>query len=309
MADKLVSICIPTYKQTFFLKKCLDSVFAQTYSNYEVIITDDTPDDTIKIFLNEHYSTKNIHYFKNSKALGSPANWNFAISKAKGDYVKILHHDDYFSFNDSLAKFVKVLDENVNCDFAFSLSSINNADSGMNWQNYITELMCEKVKLNPTYLICANFIGSPSATIYKKNSVFFDENLKWVVDLDFYISILLKNKNFTFINEPLITTTNQAQHQVTNSCINNPEVELYEFCYLIDKYRDSISFDEEIKKVFLNLFYNYKITTIEQLLVYFKNANKQIKFYDSVFEMQTSYNMKRNIKSKIKFILEKFTKK
>lgn len=302
---KLISICIPAYKQTFFLKKCLDSVFSQTYTNYEVILTDDTLDNTINDFLKENYSDKKISYFKNEKPLGSPANWNFAISKAKGEYIKIMHHDDYFTFNDSLQKFVKAADENITSDFIFSLSLINNTGSGKSHTNTVTQQMFEKLKDDPGYLISGNFVGSPSATMYKRNPVFFDEKLKWVVDMDFYISVLLKYKNVVFVPEPLITTTNEAQHQVTNSCINNPEVEVFEFCYLLDKYKDSIKFDEQLKNVFLNLFYNYKIASIEQIERYYKNAKHQNVFYNSVFKDQGFYNFKRNTKSKIRSLLGK----
>lgn len=303
--EPLVSICIPTYKQTFFLKKCLDSVFIQTYTNYEVILTDDTPDDTVKDFVNKNYSNKKINYFKNERSLGSPANWNYAVSKAKGQFVKILHHDDHFTFNDSLEKFVKALDKNKDADFVFSLSSIHNADTGKKWENNVTDEMLEKVKLDPTYLISGNFIGSPSATMYRKSAIVFDEKLKWLVDLDFYISILLKNKKVVFINEALITTTNAAAHQITNSCINNPKVELFEYSYLLDKYKRSVTFNDDLNKVFLNLFYNYKITSIDGLEKYYANAKEQERFYTAVFKEQSTYNFKRKLTSKIKGILGK----
>lgn len=303
--EPLVSICIPTYKQTFFLKKCLDSVFIQTYTNYEVIVTDDTPDDTLKEFLKENYSDKKISYFKNERSLGSPANWNYAVSKAKGEYIKILHHDDHFTYNNSLEKFVKAFEKNKNADFVFSLSSIHNADTGENWSKSVAIDTLQKLKTDPTYLICGNFIGSPSATMYKRSLVVFDEQLKWLVDLDFYIAILLKNRIFVFIDETLITTTNAAMHQITNNCINNPQVELFEYCYLLDKYMRFIIFNQDLKKVFLNLFYNYNINSVEQLIVYYKNAGERSEFYDSVFKEQSAYNFKRKLKSKIKNILGK----
>ncbi|MBA2611418.1 MAG: glycosyltransferase family 2 protein [Bacteroidetes bacterium] len=309
MVETLVSICIPAYKQIFFLKKCLDSVFMQTYKKYEVILTDDTPDDTIRIFLKENYPDKKIEYYKNDKALGSPANWNYAISKAKGNYIKILHHDDYFTNKDSLQKFVNELDNNKNVEFVFSLSAINNAGTETNWFNTVTPQMLEKTKVDPTYLICGNFMGSPSATIYRRNSVLFDEKLKWVVDLDFYIASLLNNKRFAFINEALITTTNEAQHQITNSCINNPEVELFEFCYLLDKYKEAIQFNDDLEKVFLNLFYNYNISSIDELSRYYKNAGGLKNFYTKVFKAQRFYNLKRTSISTLKNLFEKNIKK
>lgn len=49
-----VSICIPAYKQPEFLKRCLDSVFEQSYTDYEVIITDDSPDNEIEKLVNTY---------------------------------------------------------------------------------------------------------------------------------------------------------------------------------------------------------------------------------------------------------------
>ena len=44
-----VSICIPCYKQTVFLKRTLDSITTQSYEDFEVIVTDDTPDYSIAV--------------------------------------------------------------------------------------------------------------------------------------------------------------------------------------------------------------------------------------------------------------------
>lgn len=307
MKGKLVSICIPTYVQTHFLKKCLDSVFKQTYTNYELIISDDTPNDSLKSFLDTHYAGKKINYYRNQVALGSPANWNFAISKAKGDYIKILHHDDYFTTENSLEKFVSYLDTNEKCDFCFSLSHISNQVNKSLSITSVSHEMIKRVMQNPTLLISGNFMGSPSAIIHRKISIVYDESIKWLVDVDFYITCLLQNNNCCFINEPLITTTNQAQHQITNSCLNNPNVELFEYCYMLNKYATRIEFNKEIENVFLNLFYNYGINNLDELITYFKHALNQKEFYNSVFKQQKYYNFKRKSILKIKTILGKTT--
>ncbi len=119
-----VSICIPAYNQTVYLRKVLNSIIEQDFNDYEIIITDDTPDDSIKKLIDEFDFQGRLKYFKNHSALGTPENWNEAIRKAGGEYIKIMHHDDFFTYNHSLAEFVKMLDENPECDFAFS-SSLN----------------------------------------------------------------------------------------------------------------------------------------------------------------------------------------
>ena len=46
--NSLISICIPAYKNTSFLKRLLESLLQQTYTHFEVILSDDSPDDTVK---------------------------------------------------------------------------------------------------------------------------------------------------------------------------------------------------------------------------------------------------------------------
>ena len=80
-----VSICIPTYKQVDYLRKTLDSVLLQDFHDYELIISDDSSDDSVENLLREFDFKGKLNYFRNSVALGSPANWNYSIKQAKGE--------------------------------------------------------------------------------------------------------------------------------------------------------------------------------------------------------------------------------
>ena len=97
----VVSICIPTYKQTQYLKKCLESILVQDFKDIEIIVTDDTPDDSVDVFVMATIGTIPYRYYRNSPSLGPPENWNAAARKAQGKYIKILHHDDFFTQPDS----------------------------------------------------------------------------------------------------------------------------------------------------------------------------------------------------------------
>jgi glycosyltransferase involved in cell wall biosynthesis len=100
-----ISICIPAYKNASYLDVLLRSIESQTFRNYEVIVSDDSQDDEVEI-LCKHYSTKfSLQYHKNSPAKGSPANWNMVISLAKGEWIKMMHDDDWFAGKASLAAF------------------------------------------------------------------------------------------------------------------------------------------------------------------------------------------------------------
>ena len=49
-----ISICIPAYKHVDYLQRLLDSILIQTYKNFEIIITDDRPDNSVEILLEKH---------------------------------------------------------------------------------------------------------------------------------------------------------------------------------------------------------------------------------------------------------------
>lgn len=97
MAEKKVSVIIPVYNVRDYLRKCLDSVVAQTYKALEVIIVNDgSPDDSLEIIL--EYTAKNPHfrcYTIENRGLGGAR--NYGMQHATGDYILFLDSDDYIA--------------------------------------------------------------------------------------------------------------------------------------------------------------------------------------------------------------------
>ena len=106
----MISICIPAYKRLERLRRLLDSIVSQTFHDFEVVITDDSPNFSVKELI-ETFKLP-IQYFKNESALGTPANWNYCISKAKGEWIKLMHDDDWFSSPNSLELFAEATRHN-----------------------------------------------------------------------------------------------------------------------------------------------------------------------------------------------------
>lgn len=112
--NSLVSICIPVYNGEDFLKETLDSVINQTYSNIEIIITDDLSVDGTENIIRS-YNDKRIKYFKNDSSKGLAGNWNEAVSKSGGEYIKVLCQDDLLT-SDAIEKQMLALEKsNANC--------------------------------------------------------------------------------------------------------------------------------------------------------------------------------------------------
>lgn len=260
MKSPRVSICIPSYCQIDFLRETLRSVKAQNFQDYELIIFDDTPDDSVAQLVASFDFDDRLYYQHNSVALGSPANWNAAVRHAKGDYIKLLHHDDKFSHPDALETFVRLLDENPKADFAFSASSAQNATLSKNYIHCASETQVANIIEVPERLFLSNIIGAPSATIYRNGlPVEYDGRLQWLVDIDFYIRLLSGNSQLSYTPEVLIDTTTDAAHQITAKCKNNAAVEMFEYLYLYEKVAAKITDDPSVQSVWFSLFEKYQI--------------------------------------------------
>ena len=89
---KKISICIPNYNNAPFLQQCLESALAVQYPNKEIVYCDDcSTDDSLRIA--KQYA--DIRIFSNERNLGQPATTNRCLEEATGDYIVILHSDDF----------------------------------------------------------------------------------------------------------------------------------------------------------------------------------------------------------------------
>jgi len=90
-----VSVCIPTFNGEKYFRECLDSVLAQKFTDFEVIIVDDqSSDETFSIA--QEYATydRRIHVFQNEHNLGLVGNWNRCVELAQGEWIKFVCQDD-----------------------------------------------------------------------------------------------------------------------------------------------------------------------------------------------------------------------
>ena len=163
-----VSVCIPTYRQPEFFKGTLASVLEQEFADFEIVVTDDSRGDDIASVIHDAHDPR-IVYVKNEVGLGSPANWNEGIKLARGEYVKLLHHDDWFASPRALEEYVHLLDDDPRATFAFSASNAcSGADQSVLFVHRPTEDYLTRIRREPKTLLLGNFIGAPSVTIYRR---------------------------------------------------------------------------------------------------------------------------------------------
>ena len=226
-----VSICIPAYNNGEGVRRLLNSIKEQSYSDYEIILTDDSTTDDVKNVVDE--SGALVKYVKNANRDGSTANWNKALDLATGEYIKIMHHDDWFTGADSLGKMVRLLDENPEAILAFS--GTMQVSSKESFARHISDADAEFIRDKNKNLFLGNAIGAPSAVIHRKTDKRYDVNLKWYVDMDFYLSLLGDTGKFVYTNEPLVSI-GVSDEQITNDCIEDNDVNIREYKYVYIKH-------------------------------------------------------------------------
>lgn len=275
----LVSVCIPVYKQKQYLQKCLNSVLEQDFHDFELIISDDTPDDSIGTFVEAVLKGRPYIYQRNEPALGSPENWNSAIRKASGKYIKVLHHDDFFKQKDSLRLMAEAI-ESDRSDFLFCDTDVWFVSSDTHKLNFAHPKQLNLIKERPGFLFFKNLIGAPSATLYKNDKdLMFDKTFKWLVDIEFYIRYLKKHPKLTYLNKALVCTCHGTEGQMTGSVENDKNIQLREHVLLYNKIKgDRFAFGA----FFDYLFYKYKVRSIDELVSIVPEAKENEAFFTNV---------------------------
>lgn len=257
----LISVCVPAYKRPENIKRLLQSLAQQTFTDFEVIITDDSPDNSVYEVLPE-YEQLNIRYFKNTPSLGTPANWNYGIAQARGEWIKVIHDDDWLSEPFSLQLFADATKKGK--PFIFSHYQ-NIMESGRQEIKQFPQSWRKRILRNPVNLLAYNVIGPPSVVMVKAGLQHqYDERMKWRVDIDYYIRILKEVQDFTVIEKTLVNV-GISESQVTNSCIYLPQVELPEGLLLLEKYGVSALSDVYVYDAWWRLLRNVGIRSEAQL--------------------------------------------
>jgi glycosyltransferase involved in cell wall biosynthesis len=168
----LVSICIPTYKYSFF-EPALQSALNQTYNNTEIIICDDSSDKYIENIIGK-YKDNRIVYVKNPVNIGARENYKKCLNLSSGKYIKFLNDDDllhidcaqtmveYFEcYGDKVSLITSnknIIDKNGNIiENLYNILSItkNVYIKGRNLGNFILKNI-------------SNVIGEPTTVMFKK---------------------------------------------------------------------------------------------------------------------------------------------
>ena len=126
--NDLVSIIMPSYNTAKFISETIESVLAQIYPNWELIIVDDCSTDDTDAVVCPYLVDDRIRYIKNEKNSGAAVSRNRALREAKGKWVAFLDSDDLW-FPEKLEKQISFMKKN---DYHFSYTNYIEIDETAN---------------------------------------------------------------------------------------------------------------------------------------------------------------------------------
>ena len=266
MNQPLVSICIPAYKKPEYVVRCIESVLKQTYKQVEIVISDDSPNQDIKLAIESYNSSISIKYYHNNPALKSPINWNNALNKANGYFYMLMHQDDWFEVDDAIETYIQTFEANPQVDFAFCKNTAIQPDGQVLQLQAIPSLLKDMQK-HPNHLVRANVIGPPSNTMLRsKVSVRYEEAYIWLVDVDYYVQLLEAGHGYKYLDAHLVSI-GLHEDQTTVFCRNNEDVIIKENIWFSSKIGNTAFKDILIYDYYWRLLRNYKIRSIQDITV------------------------------------------
>lgn len=214
-----VSVYIPTYNGEKYIKDCLDSVLAQTYQDFEVVICDDRSSDATVEIINEYARRDSrINFFQNEVNLGCVNNHKHCISLTRGEWVKPLNHDDVILEN-CLEEMVKRTSQDIpiiSCKrgFMFSDDVNDTARAKVLKYSHVDDYFPNKTKVSAkeiAYLavdcLGENFIGEPVVMMIRRDMFCkfdsYNPHMAIISDLEYWLRVT-SNTGLVYIPEVLV---------------------------------------------------------------------------------------------------------
>ena len=187
----MISIIIPVYNVEQYLKKCIDSILRQAYTDYEVILIDDGSTDSSGAICDQYLSNKQFKIFhQNNQGVSSAR--NKGLSAATGDYILFVDPDDWIEDNALEVLIQEVTDSDlIMFNFYRVYESINNKHHDCK-KNISNAYSAKHFICDPYYEILGEN-GCLCNKLYKRSTIgnmVFDKNVSYGEDALFIASIL-----------------------------------------------------------------------------------------------------------------------
>lgn len=201
--NKLISIIIPTYNRAYLIGETLDSIIAQTYTNWECIIIDDGSTDETQIVINQYLNKdQRFQYFHRpqNRVKGPNSCRNYGFEKSKGEYIYWFDSDDLLIDNSIETRIINFDEET---DVVISKADFFDSETGviLSTNKIISNSVIEDYFVG----IITYYVSGPiwKKTFLEKRLELFDENIRYLDDWDFNLRMIYDKPNIKIIDASL----------------------------------------------------------------------------------------------------------
>ncbi|MBO5850764.1 MAG: glycosyltransferase family 2 protein, partial [Clostridia bacterium] len=199
MKNPAVSIIVPVYKVEKYINRCIDSILAQTFNDFELILVDDGSPDNSGAICDECAKKDSRIKVIHKQNGGVSSARNAGIKVAQGEFINFIDSDDTIPV-DSLENLINLQKQN-DADFVccgFDMYSENSFIKTFPFVNKYIDF--SKIKDDDARVFLSNLFRGPCAKLYKnnivqKNNMLFDENVHIGEDTIFVYDYLSRCKN------------------------------------------------------------------------------------------------------------------
>jgi glycosyltransferase involved in cell wall biosynthesis len=246
-----VSIVIPAYNVAPYIAETLDSVFAQTYRNYEVIVVNDGSPDTEEFEQAIAPYLNHISYLKQEN-LGASVARNTGVQAARGEFVAFLDADDLWlpNYLDAQMKFIRARGADLVCGDANMFG-----EPETEGQSYMTLLMNDAPASDDVsflQLVEASRCLITSGIVARREQLLdaglFDPALRTAQDFDMWLRLALKGARLSYQRQVLLKYRCRADG-LTGDEINSHQRELRVFDKIEKDYDLSATDREQVLQV------------------------------------------------------------
>lgn len=285
--NKLISIIIPCYNIENYIEKCIESIENQTYKDIEIIAVDDCSKDgtIVKLKeLQERYS--NLQVYQNDKNRGAAYSRNFAMKKAKGEYIGFVDSDDYIT-DDYYEKLMETAEKEkadlVATDIEIVYENNSNAP--------ILSRAClgEVTKFN---LVNNGLAASPCNKIIKKELIEKYPFLEGKINEDVasILPAIVKAKKVAYV-QGIKYFYVQRNNSVQNEEVTTKRLEMFDS---INTCFERIKDDKDFKKYQSAILYQQVLLLYMVIIPKQKDYEKRQELLDIFMEKQEKYNLYKN---------------
>ncbi|MBC7387965.1 MAG: glycosyltransferase family 2 protein [Opitutaceae bacterium] len=199
MTRPLVSVILPVYNGSLYLREAVSSILTQDLSDIELIVINDASSDESDLVLKE-FTDKRIIHITNAINIGLASTLNLGIAEAKGKFIARMDQDDIAQPQRLRLQAKAFLDDDnlglCGSNFqAFGPHGVQTSDYPTNHDKIFTNLLFYNCIAHPTVMF--------KKEVFKKNGLFYDKEFDWAEDLDLWTKARHVTK-FVNLNRPLL---------------------------------------------------------------------------------------------------------